>query len=91
MRLAYESLRFIRISVCKIPHTVGSCGITFKEIYIIGTRVYTHPDSLEALQITPDLPYEDLILQRVELDRGAEGFDMMGMAADACKVTIKAD
>jgi threonine dehydrogenase-like Zn-dependent dehydrogenase len=38
-----------------------------------------------------DLPYQDVISHRVELERGAEGFDIMGQAADACKVIIRTD
>jgi threonine dehydrogenase-like Zn-dependent dehydrogenase len=39
----------------------------------------------------PDLPYQDVISHRIDLERGAEGFAIMGQAADACKVIINTE
>ena len=58
---------------------------------MIGTRVYTRGDYRQALQMMPDLPYKDVISQRIELERGAEGFDIMRRADDACKVIIEVE
>ena len=55
---------------------------------MIGTRVYTRSDYDKALQLLPDLPDQNLVSHRIDLDHGAEGFDIMGHAADACKVII---
>ena len=79
------------VSVHKEPHPVDLRAITFKEISIIGTRVYTPADYEMALQMLPNLPYQDIISHRVDLDHGADGFDIMGQAADACKVIINTD
>ena len=81
--------KIIMVSVHKEPHPVDLRAITFKEISMIGTRVYTRSDFRRAVQMMPDLPYQDVISHRFELQRGAEGFDVMGQAADACKVIIK--
>ena len=81
--------KIIMVSVHKEPHPVDLRAITFKEISVIGTRVYTRSDFRRAVQMIPDLPYQDVISHRFELQRGAEGFDVMGQAADACKVIIK--
>jgi threonine dehydrogenase-like Zn-dependent dehydrogenase len=75
--------------VHKEPHPVDLRAISFKEISMIGTRVYTRGDYRQALQMMPDLPYQDVISHRIELARGAEGFDIMGRADDACKVIIE--
>jgi (R,R)-butanediol dehydrogenase/meso-butanediol dehydrogenase/diacetyl reductase len=80
--------KIIMVSVHKEPHPVDLRAITFKEISMIGTRVYTRSDFRRAVQMMPDLPYQDVISHRFELQRGAEGFDVMGQAADACKVII---
>ena len=79
------------VSVHKEPHPVDLRAITFKEISLVGTRVYTRDDFRRAVRILPDLPYQDVISHRFELERGAEGFEIMGQAADACKVIIVAD
>jgi (R,R)-butanediol dehydrogenase/meso-butanediol dehydrogenase/diacetyl reductase len=83
--------RIIMVSVHKEPHPVDLRAITFKEISLIGTRVYTRSDFRRAVEMMPDLPYQDIISHRFELQRGAEGFDVMGQAADACKVIIVAE
>jgi threonine dehydrogenase-like Zn-dependent dehydrogenase len=79
----------LMVSVHKEPHPVDLQAVSFKELSIIGTRVYTRDNYRRALQMISDLPYEEIISHRVDLDRGAEGFEIMGQAADACKVLIK--
>ena len=81
--------KIIMVGVHKEPHPIDLQAIAFKEISLVGTRVYTPDDYRQALQMIGDLPYEKVISHRVSLDRGAEGFDIMGQAADACKVIIK--
>ncbi len=82
--------KIIMVSVHKEPHPVDLREITFKEISMIGTRVYTRDDYRKALQIIADMPHEKIISHRVNLDQGVAGFDIMGNADDACKVIIKA-
>jgi 2-desacetyl-2-hydroxyethyl bacteriochlorophyllide A dehydrogenase len=81
--------KIIMVSVHKEPHPVDLREITFKEISMIGTRVYARNDYRKSLQMIAELPYEKIISHRVNLDQGAMGFDIMGQAADACKVIIK--
>lgn len=83
--------KIIMVSVHKEPHPVDLRAISFKEISMIGTRVYTPGNYRQALQLITDLPYEDVISHRVNLESGADGFDIMEQAADACKVIIKAE
>jgi threonine dehydrogenase-like Zn-dependent dehydrogenase len=80
--------KIIMVSVHKEPHPVDLRAITFKEISMIGTRVYTPADYDMALQMLPNLPDQNIISHRVDLDHGADGFNIMGQAADACKVII---
>ena len=81
--------KIIMVSVHKEPHPLDLRAISFKEISMVGTRVYTRSDFRQALQMIADLPYQDVISHRVELEHGAEGFDIMGQAVDACKVIIR--
>ena len=83
--------KIIMVSVHKEPHPVDLREITFKEISMIGTRVYTRNDYSKSLQMIADLPYQSVISHRVELEHGAQGFNIMGQAADACKVIIRTD
>jgi len=82
--------KIIMVSVHKEPHPVDLRAITFKEISMVGTRVYTRSDFQRAVEMMPELPYQHVISHRFGLERGAEGFDIMGQAEDACKVIIHA-
>jgi (R,R)-butanediol dehydrogenase/meso-butanediol dehydrogenase/diacetyl reductase len=83
--------KIVMVSVHKEPHPVDLRAITFKEISMVGIRVYTRSDFRRAVQMMPGLPYKNVISHRIELQRGAEGFDIMGQAADACKVIINTE
>ena len=78
----------VMVSVHKEPHPVDLRAVTFKEITMVGTRVYTRADYSKSLQMVAELPCEQIISHRLNLDRGAEGFEIMGQAEDACKVII---
>jgi len=81
----------LMVSVHKEPHPVDLQAVSFKELTMIGTRVYTRDNYRQALEMITDLPWEEVVSHRVNLDHGAEGFDIMGQAADACKVLIKVE
>ena len=81
----------LMVSVHKEPHPVDLQAVSFKELTMVGTRVYTRDNYRQALEMITDLPWEEVVSHRVNLDRGAEGFDIIKQAADACKVLIKTD
>jgi len=81
----------LMVSVHKEPHPVDLQAVSFKELTMVGTRVYTRDNYRQALEMITDLPWEEVVSHRVNLDRGAEGFDIMGQAVDACKVLIKVE
>jgi threonine dehydrogenase-like Zn-dependent dehydrogenase len=81
----------LMVSVHKEPHPVDLRAVSFKELAIIGTRVYTRDNYRRAVQMIPALPWEEVVSHRVNLAQGSEGFHIMGQAADACKVLIKTD
>lgn len=77
------------VSVHKEPHPVDLRAISFKEITMIGTRVYTRNSYQKALQMIKDLPCDELISHRLDIDHGAEGFELMQKPEDVCKVILK--
>jgi 2-desacetyl-2-hydroxyethyl bacteriochlorophyllide A dehydrogenase len=78
----------IMVSVHKEPHPVDLRAVSFKEITMIGTRVYTRNDYQKALEIIKSLPCDQLISHRLDIDNGAEGFELMQSPEDVCKVLI---
>ncbi len=81
--------KVIMVSVHKEPHPVDLRAISFKEITMIGTRVYTRNSYQKALQMIKDLPCDELISHRLDIDHGAEGFELMQKPEDVCKVILK--
>jgi len=80
--------KVIMVSVHKEPHPVDLRAISFKEITMIGTRVYTRSSYQKALQMIKDLPFDNLISHRLDIDDAAEGFELMQRPEDVCKVII---
>ncbi len=78
----------IVVSVHKAPHPVDLRAINFKEITVIGTRVYTRADYERAIQLAEDLPIEQLISHKVPIDDGVNGFNLMSNPQGVCKVLI---
>jgi len=80
--------KVIMVSVHKEPHPVDLRAVSFKEITMIGTRVYTRDDYQKALEIIKGLPCDQLISHRLDINNGAEGFELMQTPEDVCKVII---
>jgi threonine dehydrogenase-like Zn-dependent dehydrogenase len=76
------------VSTHKEPHAVDLQRINFREITMIGTRVYTRSSYQKALQMIKDLPFDNLISHRLDIDDAAEGFELMQRPQDVCKVII---
>jgi 2-desacetyl-2-hydroxyethyl bacteriochlorophyllide A dehydrogenase len=80
--------KVIVVSTHKEPHAVDLQRINFREITMIGTRVYTRNSYQKALQMIKDLPFDNLISHRLDIDDAAEGFELMQRPEDVCKVII---
>jgi len=80
--------KIMLVSVHKAPHPVDLQAINFKEITVIGTRVYTRADYKQAIQLVEDLPVDRLISHKVPIEEGASGFELMSNAQGVCKVLI---
>jgi (R,R)-butanediol dehydrogenase / meso-butanediol dehydrogenase / diacetyl reductase len=80
--------KIIMVSVHKAPHEVDLRSINFKEITLIGTRVYTRPDYEHAIRIAEDLPLENLVTHKIPIDDARQGFELMKNPDGVCKVLI---
>jgi threonine dehydrogenase-like Zn-dependent dehydrogenase len=80
--------KVVVVSTHKEPHAVDLQRINFREITMIGTRVYTRSSYQKALQMIKDLPFDNLISHRLDIDEAAKGFELMQRPEDVCKVII---
>jgi len=83
--------KIIMVSVHKTPSEVDLRAINFKEISIIGSRVYTRSDYAETIRMIGDLPICDLISHRLSLDESTRGIELMTGGSDACKIMVNVD
>jgi 2-desacetyl-2-hydroxyethyl bacteriochlorophyllide A dehydrogenase len=80
--------KVIMVSVHKEPHAVDLQAVSFKEITMVGTRVYTRSSYQKALQMIKDLPDDKIVTHRLDIDDAAQGFELMQKPEDVCKVLI---
>ena len=80
--------KVVVVSTHKEPHAVDLQRINFREITMIGTRVYTRSSYQKALQMIKDLPFDNLISHRLDIDDAAKGLELMQRPEDVCKVII---
>ena len=80
--------KVVVVSTHKEPHAVDLQRINFREITMIGTRVYARSSYQKALQMIEDLPFDNLISHRLDIDDAAQGFELMQRPEDVCKVII---
>lgn len=80
--------KVIMVSVHKEPHHVNLREVSFKEITMIGTRVYTRSSFQKALHMIKDLHLDELISHKLDINNAAGGFELMQKPEDVCKVII---
>ena len=80
--------KVIMVGIHKEPHQVNLRDISFKEITMIGTRVYTRTSFQKALGMIKDLHLNELISHRLDINNAAGGFELMQKPEDVCKVMI---
>ncbi len=80
--------KVILVSVHKEPHKVNLQAINFKEISIIGSRVYSPTDYEQALKLAAELSVERLISHKVPIAQGAKAFGLVKESQDVAKVVI---
>ena len=80
--------KVIMVSVHKEPHHVNLREVSFKEITMIGTRVYTRESYQKAVDMIKHLHVDELISHKLDINNAASGFELMQKPEDVCKVII---
>lgn len=80
--------KIMMVAVHKEPHPVDLREISFREISMIGTRVYTRNSYQKAVDMIKDLPVDELISHKLDIHNAAAGFELMQKPEDVCKVII---
>jgi (R,R)-butanediol dehydrogenase/meso-butanediol dehydrogenase/diacetyl reductase len=76
------------VATHKDPHAVDLQTVTFRELSVIGTRVYTREDYRKALEWINTMPVDKLVSHRFQLEEASAGFEIMTKPEDVCKVLI---
>ena len=78
----------INVSVFKKAPVVDMRAVNFKELRVIGTRVYTREDYKKALQIAPNLPLNKIITHRLPLTEVESAFEVVFKQKQVCKILL---
>jgi len=76
-------------SVHKTAHEVDLRAINFKEITMIGTRVYERKDYGKAIELARRTDVAPLVSHKLRLDEGPGGFELMKRGEEVCKVLLE--
>lgn len=79
----------VMVSVHKDAHRVDLRSINFKEITLVGSRVYERRDYDEAIEIARSFAVSRLISHRFPIDQGPAAIELMKNGKDTCKVLIR--
>ena len=77
----------VNLSVFKKPAEVDLQAINFKEIEIVGSRVYQRKDFQDAIDLAVKLPLEPIITEEFPLEDVGDAFRLF-RAGQVCKVLI---
>ena len=79
----------VNIGVFKKPPEVDLQAVNFKEVTMIGSRVYSRQDFAEAIRLAPELPLQPIITDMFPLQEVAAAFGRFQAGEDVCKVIIQ--
>ena len=79
--------QIVNLSVFKKPVEIDMQAINFKEIEIIGSRVYEREDFQQAIDMAMDLKLNPIISKEFSLDEVSAAFKLF-RAGEVCKVLI---
>jgi 2-desacetyl-2-hydroxyethyl bacteriochlorophyllide A dehydrogenase len=77
----------VNLGVFKKPVEVDMQAVNFKEVEIIGSRVYERKDFQAAIDIAMSLPLDSIISREFSLHHVSDAFQLF-RAGDVCKVMI---
>ena len=81
--------QIVLVGTYKYPAELDLQNLTFKELSIKGTRVYTKKDYQTAISLlADDFNFEKMITQEFPVDRVNEAFEMIAANGDCVKILI---
>jgi len=78
----------VNLGVFKKPVEVDMQAVNFKEISILGSRVYTRRDFEVAIDLAATLPIRDIVTHLFPLPEVQAAFDLFRRGQDVCKVLM---
>jgi threonine dehydrogenase-like Zn-dependent dehydrogenase len=78
----------VNVSVFKKPVAVDLQAVNFRELTILGSRVYTRRDFADAVELASSLPLRTLITHRFPLSAVTAAYTRFERGQGACKVIV---
>ncbi len=78
----------VNLGVFKRPVEVDMQAVNFKEINLLGSRVYTRDDFQEAVRLATVLPIRKIVTHSFPLKEVQAAFEIFRQGTDVCKVLI---
>lgn len=78
----------VNLSVFKQPVPVDMQSVNFKEISVVGSRVYTRTDFDDAIELAGTLPVQAIITHSFPIAEVTAAFDLFRRREGVCKVII---
>ncbi len=78
----------VNVSVFKKPAEVDLQAVNFRELAIVGSRVYTPADFEQAIWLASSLPLKRLITNTFPLRSAAEAYASFHAGEGVCKVMV---
>lgn len=88
-RLARCRGAVVNVSVFKEPAPIDLQAVNFKELSLIGSRVYARQDFRKAIEIAPLLPLAQLVSHRLPIGHVAEAYRLLKTDQRVGKVLIE--
>jgi (R,R)-butanediol dehydrogenase / meso-butanediol dehydrogenase / diacetyl reductase len=78
----------VNLGVFKKPVEVDLQAVNFKELTLVGSRVYTRADFTAAIDLAEILPVRRIVTHSFPLSEATVAFDCFRSGSDVCKVLI---
>jgi (R,R)-butanediol dehydrogenase / meso-butanediol dehydrogenase / diacetyl reductase len=79
----------VNLGVFKKPVPIDVQLLNFREVTLIGSRVYTRDDFREAIRLASELPLERIVTDVLPLDQVDTAFDRFIHGERSCKVIVQ--
>ena len=87
-QLARSRGTIVNLGVFKKPAEVDLQAVNFKELTVVGSRVYSRADFESAIELAQVLPIRKIVTHSFPLSEAPMAFDCFRMGSDVCKVLI---